>query len=108
MWGCSNDGNIDYDNEKIFEPSIQRGTTSVTINLPNFETDSYKCSFKATDDDGEEGIASIVFKTNLPVQQPTPTEPTKAENPKTGDFIHIYVAMFIVSYIGLYMLKKRY
>ena len=113
MWGCSNDGNIDYDNEKIFEPSRKRETTSVTIDLPDFETDSFECSFKATDDDGEEGIASVVFKTNLPVQQPTtPMETTKTEekkeNPTTVDFIHIYVSMFIVSCIGLYVLRKRY
>jgi len=109
MWGCSNDGNIIYDNEKIFDPSIQKTTTNVTIDLPDFETDSYKCSFKAVDDDAEEGVTSIVFKTKLPVQESTtPTDTTKTDNPKSGDFIHIYVMMFIVSSIGIVTLRKRY
>jgi hypothetical protein len=108
MWGCSNDGNIDYDNEKNFDPAKKKETTSVTIDLPDFETDSYKCSFKAVDDDAEEGVASVVFKTHIPSQEPTPTEPTKAENPKTGDFVHIYVMLFIVSSIGIATLRKRY
>ena len=115
-WGCSNDGNIIYDNAKVLDPALSKTTTNIMIDLPNFETDSYKCSFKAVDDDAEEGVTSIVFKTHIPAQESTPPteiktdtkEETKKENAKTGDFIHIYVMMFIVSCIALCILRKRY
>ena len=90
MWGCSSDGNIAYDSEEVFDPSLSSLDTDVTINLPNVETNSFECSFKAIDDDEEEGVASVTFTTNLPAQQTggdddnvntPPTEPTEPTEP---------------------------
>ena len=64
-WGCSN-GNVAFDNEKVFDtPSASVSDIALQVQLPGTETSNYRCVFKAIDDDNEEGMDTLIFKTLL-------------------------------------------
>lgn len=64
-WGCS-DGNIEMvknDNSKILTtPAKSISDYAITLNMPNIESDDYRCLITAIDDDGEEGRDTLTFK----------------------------------------------
>lgn len=79
-WGCSN-GTVAFDHMETFDNPKQNVTEfKINIRLPGESTDKYKCVFKATDDDGEEGKDSLTFETLL--DPPTVVLTTEADSVK--------------------------
>lgn len=63
-WGCTNGKEVlAYDPVTVTAGDTVKG--SVDVALPGEATSSYKCIFKATDDDGEIGTDSLFFETIL-------------------------------------------
>ncbi len=64
-WGCSN-GMVSYDYKKDIDPPTSSvSDIALQLTLPGAEVDNHRCIFKATDDDGEQGFDTLIFKTLL-------------------------------------------
>ena len=79
-WGCSN-GNVAFDNDTTFgSPAASVSDVQFKVQLPGSETSNYRCIFKAIDDDNEEGMDTLIFKTLLDL--PTVSLNTKKDTVK--------------------------
>ena len=64
-WGCSN-GMVSYDYKKdIDPPTAAISDIALQLTLPGAEVNNHRCIFRATDDDGEQGYDTLIFKTLL-------------------------------------------
>ena len=64
-WGCSN-GMVVFDHDTTFSvPQKSVNDVPLKLQLPGSETSNYRCVFKAIDDDGEEGLDTLLFTTLL-------------------------------------------
>ena len=64
-WGCSN-GMVVFDNDTTFNYPINSvSDVPLKIQLPSAEVSAFRCIFKAIDDDAEEGLDTLTFKTIL-------------------------------------------
>lgn len=80
QWGCSN-GKVSFDFDTTFAtPRKALSDVPLQVQLPGAETDNYRCIFKAIDDDGEEGMDTLTFKTLLDL--PTVTLNTQRDTVK--------------------------
>lgn len=62
-WGCSNGDNLESvksDNSIAVTPAASV-EASAEITMPGFDTDHFRCLFRAIDDDGEEGRDTLTF-----------------------------------------------
>ena len=115
-WGCSENDTISFDGSYILStPTSSVKDYEIDLSLPNIIIDNYQCKFRVTDDDGEQGFATIVFKTSLPTStevvdaQDIPDAPesgavTKESGSVTEDFapfITLIVLAGIVTIVSL-------
>ena len=64
-WGCSN-GMVVFDNDTTFAtPAQSVNDVPLKVQLPSAEVSAFRCIFKAIDDDAEEGLDTLMFKTIL-------------------------------------------
>lgn len=64
-WGCSN-GMVAFDFDTTFAtPQASVSDISLKVTLPSVEVSNHRCVFKAIDDDNEEGLDTLTFKTLL-------------------------------------------
>ena len=64
-WGCSN-GMVVFDHDTTFGvPQKSVNDVPLKLQLPGVEVTNHRCIFKAIDDDGEEGLDTLLFTTLL-------------------------------------------
>lgn len=78
-WGCNEGSVISFDKSYTTNLPVKSiEDYEVNLPLPNTATDNYQCKFRATDDDGEQGFYTIIFKVSAPdpIINPDPIDPT--------------------------------
>ena len=79
-WGCSN-GMVAFDHDTTFSvPQKSVNDVPLKLQLPGVEVTNHRCIFKAIDDDGEEGLDTLLFTTLLDL--PTVRLSTKKDTVK--------------------------
>lgn len=79
-WGCSN-GMVAFDHDTTFSvPQKSVSDIPLKVQLPGVEVANHRCIFKAIDDDGEEGLDTLIFATLLDL--PTVTLNTQRDTVK--------------------------
>ena len=79
-WGCSN-GMVVFDNDTTFTvPLSSVSEVPLKVQLPSAEVSNHRCVFKAIDDDNEEGLDTLTFKTLIDL--PTVRLATKKDTVK--------------------------
>jgi hypothetical protein len=86
-WGCSDDGNIVFDQTFDVDPPAASIRHEITTQLPNVESDTHHCMFRAIDDDNQVSASyDLVFRTRNHSQSVVSDEPVTPTEPNTGVF----------------------